>query len=161
MSTLNPQEKLTFSSLKHLLAEYENGIPYKILKLEFDISDDELNATLLNLKNQGVILIADERIKIVEEVIEDGSEEATPNIEGLKDNEEINLSRKESVEWNLIQKLADESGKISRHVLEGNLLYDDSQLSTLGVYNLITSLENKKLIKKIQLTDGEYYSILY
>jgi len=160
MINLPPSEKLTFNSLKYLQAEYPNGVPFKILKLDLDMSDDELNETLLNLKDQGLVFIADEQIKIVGKVSKDDSEVATPDIAGLIDKEEIDLSEKESEAWDLIHKLADESGRISRHVLEGNLLYGDLKLNTSGFYNLITSLENKGLLKKMQLTDGEYYSIL-
>jgi hypothetical protein len=78
----------------------------------------------------------------------------------LEKVEVADLSENENAALEMMMKLADEFGRISRHMLEGNLLYGDLKLSTLGVYNLITSLENKRLLKKIQLTDGEYYSIL-
>jgi hypothetical protein len=155
-----PQEKLIISSLKYLQAEYRDGVPFNILKLDLGLTDDEFKEILLNLKDQGLILIADEQIKIVEKVSEDNSKVEAHDDAELVKKEEINLSEKESNALDLMHKLADESGRISRHVLEGNLLYGELKLSTLGVYNLIISLENKGLLKKIQLTDGEYYSIL-
>jgi hypothetical protein len=152
------QEKLIISSLKYLQAEYRDGVPFKILKLDLGLSDDDFKEILLNLKDQGLVSIADEQIKIVEKVSEDDSK-----VEDYEDAElikkEVDLSEKESKAWDLMNKLADESGRTSRHLLEGNLLYGELKLSTLGVYNLITSLENKGLLKKVQLTDGEYYSI--
>ncbi|MGZ7109708.1 MAG: hypothetical protein ACXVHW_12115 [Methanobacterium sp.] len=152
------QEKLIISSLKYLQAEYRDGVPFNILKLDLGLSDDEFKETLMNLKDQGLVSIADEQIKIVEKVSEGDSK-----VEDYEDAElikkEVDLSEKESKAWDLINKLADESGRTSRHLLEGNLLYGELKLSTLGVYNLITSLENKGLLKKIQLTDDEYYSI--
>ncbi|MGZ4857073.1 MAG: hypothetical protein ACXVZU_01765 [Methanobacteriaceae archaeon] len=152
------QEKLIISSLKYLQAEYRDGVPFNILKLDLGLSDDDFKEILLNLKDQGLVSIADEQIKIVEKVSEGDSK-----VEDYEDAElikkEVDLSEKESKAWDLINKLADESGRTSRHLLEGNLLYGELKLSTLGVYNLITSLENKELLKKIQLTDGEYYSI--
>lgn len=69
------------------------------------------------------------------------------------------LNERELQAIDLIKNLIDDSGHIPRYALEGNLLYGDLKLSNLGVYNLILSLENRGLIKKIQLTDGEYYSI--
>jgi hypothetical protein len=152
------QEKLIISSLKYLQAEYRDGVPLNILKLDLGLLDDDFKEILLNLKDQGLVSIADEQIKIVEKVSEDDSK-----VEDYEDAElikkEVDLSEKESKAWDLINKLSDESGRTSRHLLEGNLLYGELKLSTLGVYNLITSLENKGLLKKIQLTDGEYYSI--
>lgn len=154
------QEKLIISSLKYLQAEYRDGVPFNILKLDLGLTDDEFKEILLNLKDQGLIFIADEQIKIVEKVSEDNSKVEAHDDAELVKKEEINLSEKESNALDLMHKLADESGRISRHVLEGNLLYGELKLNTLGVYNLIISLENKGLLKKIQLTDGEYYSIL-
>jgi hypothetical protein len=153
------QEKLIISSLKYLQAEYPYGVPFNIVKLDLSLSDDEFKEILLNLKDQGLVSIADEQIKIVEKVSEDDSNVEVQNDAGLIKKEETELSEKESEAWDLMQELADESGRIARHILEGNLLYGDLKLSTLGVYNLITSMENKGLLKKIQLTDGEYYSI--
>jgi hypothetical protein len=153
------QEKLIISSLKYLQAEYRDGVPFNILKLDLGLSDDDFKEILLNLKDQGLVSIADEQIKIVEKVSEDDSKVEDYEDAELIKKEEIDLSEKESKAWDLMNKLADESGRISRHLLEGNLLYGELKLSTLGVYNLITSLENKGLLKKIQLTDGEYYSI--
>jgi hypothetical protein len=159
MTNSSPQVKLTLNSLKYLQAEYPNGVPSNILKLDLDLSDDEFSEILLNLKDQGLIFIVDEQINIVEKVSEDDIKVETTDDARLIEKEEIDLSGKESEAYDLIHKLADESGFISRHLLEGNLLYGDLKLSTLGVYNLIMSLENKKLLKKIQLNDGEYYSI--
>lgn len=67
------------------------------------------------------------------------------------------LSEKEQRSLEIIKKLVDEEGNISRTLLEGTLLYGELELSSIRMYNLITSLENKDILKKIQLTDGEYY----
>ncbi|KAF5048107.1 hypothetical protein DSECCO2_453550 [anaerobic digester metagenome] len=67
------------------------------------------------------------------------------------------FSEKELKAMELIQKVVDESGNISRTLLEGTFLYGELELSSIGMYNLVTSLENKGIIKKIKLTDGEYY----
>jgi hypothetical protein len=153
------QEKLIISSLKYLQAEYPDGVPFNIIKLDLSLSDDEFKEILLNLKDQGLVSIVDEQIKIFKKVSEDYSKVEFQDDTGLIEKEEINLSEKESEAWDLMHELADESGRISRHILEGNLLYGDLKLTTLGVYNLITSMVNKGLLKKIQLIDGEYYSI--
>jgi hypothetical protein len=152
------QEKLMISSLKYLQAEYPDGVPFNIVKLDLNMSDDVFKKIILNLKDQGLVSIADEQIKIVEKVSEEDSKMGAQDA-GLIKKEEIYLSEKEIKALDLLHKLADEYGRISRYILEGNLLYGELKLSTLGVYNLITSLENKGLLKKFQLTDGEYYTI--
>jgi hypothetical protein len=70
---------------------------------------------------------------------------------------EEQFSEKELKAMELIQKVVDESGNISRTLLEGTFLYGELELSSISMYNLVTSLENKGIIKKIKLTDGEYY----
>jgi hypothetical protein len=67
------------------------------------------------------------------------------------------LSETEQKSLEILEKLADDSGNISRTLLEGNLLYGELELSSILMYNLVTSLENKGILKKIKLTDGEYY----
>ncbi len=67
------------------------------------------------------------------------------------------FSEKELKAMELIQKVVDESGNISRTLLEGTFLYGELELTSISMYNLVTSLENKGIIKKIKLTDGEYY----
>ncbi len=71
-----------------------------------------------------------------------------------------NLTEKEQQALDIINELAGDSGRVSRHILEGNLLYGDLKLTNLGSYNLVLSLESKGIIKKIQRADGEYYSII-
>lgn len=68
------------------------------------------------------------------------------------------LSETEKQSLEIIGKLVDDSGNISRTLLEGTLLYGELELSSISMYNLITSLEYKGILKKISLTDGEYYS---
>jgi len=67
------------------------------------------------------------------------------------------LSDTEQQSLEIIRKLVDDEGYLSRTLLEGNLLYGELMLSSIRMYNLITSLENKQILKKIQLSDGEYY----
>jgi hypothetical protein len=77
--------------------------------------------------------------------------------EGVEVELEEQFSEKELKAMELIQKVVDESGNISRTLLEGAFLYGELELSSISMYNLVTSLENKGIIKKIKLTDGEYY----
>lgn len=70
---------------------------------------------------------------------------------------ENQLSEKEQRSLEIIREVVDGSGNISRTFLEGTLLYGELKLNNISMYNLVTSLENKGILKKIQLTDGEYY----
>jgi hypothetical protein len=59
----------------------------------------------------------------------------------------------------IIKDVAGESGLVSRSILEGHMLYCDLKLSSIKTYSMIIALENKGLIKKIQLPDGEYFTL--
>lgn len=88
---------------------------------------------------------------------EDDNELTDAAEEGVEVELEEQFSEKELKAMELIQKVVDESGNISRTLLEGTFLYGELELSSISMYNLVTSLENKGIIKKIKLTDGEYY----
>jgi hypothetical protein len=244
MNFLTSQQKRVLNGIKYFHAEYQGGIPYKILKLDLDMSEEDLNPILEHLEKENYIsrregfiyLEKDRNSKEKEanihqetplgesskETVEDNAREVSSTEKGkvnetldaVKDvdnspkevtpastsREDVNFSdtpvelinesemdsvtsdvpmgeesvkrKKESKEtaelkdkfsekelqsMEIIEKLVDESGKISRTLLEGNLLYGEMELTDIRMYNLITSLENKGVLKKFTLTDGEYY----
>lgn len=46
-----------------------------------------------------------------------------------------------------------------RYILEGALMYGELELTPKRTYNIIVSLENKQLLKRVEKADGEYYTI--
>lgn len=154
MITITKKENLILNQIKYLQAEYNDGLPYNILKLDSDLSETDLKDLLNNLEAKGLISKHDNYIKTVNVVSEINVVESNAEVRQEELNKEEMLARE------LMKELADENGFISRHILEGNLLYGDLKLSNLGMYHLIIKLENKGLIRKIQKEDGEYYSII-
>lgn len=152
MITITKKENLVLNQIKYFQSEYNDGVPYNILKLDLEMSETKFKDILDNLEGKGLISKADNYIKA--------------NVVDLKINavgsrEEVikeDLNQTEIKAFEIIKNLAPE-GLISRHILEGNLLYGDLKLSNLQMYHLIIALENKGLIKKIQMKDGEYYSL--
>ncbi len=243
MNFLTSQQKRVLNGIKYFHAEYQGGIPYKILKLDLDMSEEDLNPILEHLEKENYIsrregfiyLEKDRKSKEKEatihqetplgesskETVEDNAgevsstekgnvnetldsvkdvdntpkevtptptstEDVTPsNTPGVGNESEMDsvtsdvpleeevangdeeseetdeledrFSEKELESMELIEKLVDESGKISRTLLEGNLLYGEMELTDIRMYNLITSLENKGVLRKFTLNDGEYY----
>ena len=153
MTTLSNKENLVLSQIKYFQTEYNDGVPYGILKLDLDLSETEIKIILDNLEDEGIISIRDEHIKISEKNLK--VDPAMSEKEKMEDE----LSQNELKAFELIKELADESGLISRYILEGNLLYGELELSTNESYNLILSLEKKGIIRKVQMADGEYYTI--
>nr|WP_319373286.1 hypothetical protein [uncultured Methanobacterium sp.] len=255
MNILTSQQKRVLNGIKYFSAEYQGGVPYKILKLDLDASEEDLNPILEHLETENYISLQDGIITLeknrgsksneksadvpekthldespegtvennldlhdevgdvndfnssddvvdvrdidsstvdpvtvndtissveVVDVGDIGSEvsdtptedmKGTPtenmngtHIEDMADTEQTEeveviekFSEAELESLEIIKKLVDDSGNISRTILEGNLLYGELGLSSIAMYNLITSLEYKKVLKKIKLIDGEYY----
>ena len=171
-------ETILTSRIKYFQMEYPDGVPLNILKLELDMPVEELQRSLLSLEEQEIIFIEnDEYVKLVESPDED-SDESEDEISGdsfaqdsvsgpvevsnkplVKEAETYDLSEKEIKALEIIKDLTDESGYIPQYTFEGTLLYGDLKLGTLGVYNLIMSLENKGIIRKVQIKDSEYYAV--
>lgn len=161
-------ETIIVSRIKYFQTEYPDGVPLGILKMDLDLSVEELQGSLLSLEEQGILFIENEEyVKLVEtpagEEIEVKMEaDSTPIIPDKPTVDEAktyDLTEREIQALDIIKDLTDETGHISKYILEGTLLYGDLKLSTLGVYNLIMSLENKGIIRKIQINDSEYYAV--
>jgi hypothetical protein len=165
-------ETIITERIKYFQIEYPDGVPLNILKLDLDLSVEELQTHLLSLEEHGILFIENEEyVKMVEIIGEEDSnksdvtslelinEEYISEEPAIKKAETYDLTDKEISALKIIKNLTDESGHIPRYMMEGSLLYGDLKMNTLGVYNIIMSLENKGIIKKIQIKDNEYYSI--
>ncbi|BDZ70524.1 hypothetical protein [Methanobacterium petrolearium] len=171
---------MVLNSVRVFQSEYPEKIPYNILKLDLNIPEENLASILGYLGEKGYIshqdgvIILKKESKMDQEanIPEKQSKEngkVTDEHEGsnlsVDDNEgkvdeaghKNQLSEKEQRSLEIIKGLVNEEGNISRTLLEGTLLYGELELSDISMYNLITSLENKSILRKIQLTDGEYY----
>lgn len=162
-------ETIITSRIKYFQIEYPDGVPLNILKLDLDLSVEELQKNLFNLEEQGILFIENEEyVKLVDNASENPLKSETklesttvelafePEVEKAQT---YDLTENEIKALRIIKDLTDESGHIPRYIMEGSLLYGDLKLSTLGVYNLIMSLENKGIIKKVQLHDSEYFAV--
>ena len=164
-------ETIIISRIKYFQIEYPDGVPLNILKLDLDLSVEEIQKNLLSLEEQGILFIENEEyVKLVDNIEEETPEktedisqgsvtvEITSEVE-VEKAKTYDLTENEINALEIIKGLTDESGHIPRYIMEGTLLYGDLKLNTLGVYNLIMSLENKGIIKKVQIHDSEYYAI--
>jgi hypothetical protein len=164
-------ETIIISRIKYFQIEYPDGVPLNILKLDLDLSVEEIQKNLLSLEEQGILFIENEEyVKLVDNIEEEKPEktedisqgsvtvEITSEVE-VEKAKTYDLTENEIKALEIIKSLTDESGHIPRYIMEGTLLYGDLKLNTLGVYNLIMSLENRGIIKKVQIHDSEYYAI--
>lgn len=163
-------ETIIIERIKDFQMEYPDGVPLNILKMDLGISVEELQKNLLTLEEQEILFIENEEyVKLVEStdgenmeldetLTENGSSKITEE-PVIKNAITYDLTEKEMKALEIIKEITDESGHIPRYILEGSLLYGQLKLSTLGVYNMVMSLENKGIIKKITIKDSEYYAI--
>jgi DNA-binding Lrp family transcriptional regulator len=152
MITITKKENIILNQIKYFQSEYRDGVPYNILKLDLDISETKFRDILDNLENKGLISKSDDYIQT--EAVDSKINVVDSRAEVLK--EDLNQTEKKAFE---LIKSKSNNGLISRYALEGNLLYGDLKLGNIAMYHLIIELENKGLIKKIQMKDGEYYSL--
>jgi len=141
---------MVLNQIKYYQNEYKDGIPYRILKLDLDLSEMDLKDILMMLDSKGIISYNNGNIKLLK----------TVNINVWESKEDVKkeeLNQTEEKAFEIIKEMAGESGLLSKTLLEGYMLYGELKLTSLKTYNIIISLENKGLIKKTQLNDGEYY----
>ncbi|MDR2545576.1 MAG: hypothetical protein LBD03_08625 [Methanobrevibacter sp.] len=74
--------------------------------------------------------------------------------------ENLELNKKEKESLKILINLIKDDKTVSRHLLEGNLLYGELKLSNFSMYHVLLSLENSNIIKMIKKTDGDYYKLL-
>ncbi len=168
-------ETIITDRIKDFQREYPDGVPLGILKMDLGISVEELQRSLFSLEEQGILFIENEEyVKLVEspggeDLVEESEDTVAQDTvtepvkvtsePPIKKAETYDLTEKEIKALEIIKDLTDESGHIPRYILEGTLLYGDLKLNTLGVYNLIMSLENKGIIRRVQIKDSEYYAV--
>jgi hypothetical protein len=152
MLHITRKENMVLNQIKYFQNEYKNGVPYRILKLDLDLSEMDLKDILILLdekeivsyRNGNVTILRTDEINVCE------------NVAVVK--KEI-LNQTEEKAFEIIKEVAGESGLISRSLLEGHMLYCELKLSSIRTYKMILALENKKLIKKVQRPDGEYFTL--
>jgi uncharacterized membrane protein len=152
MITITQKENIVLNQIKYFQSEYSDGVPYNILKLDSNLSETKFRDILDNLENKGIISKSDDYI--LTKRVDSKINVVESRAEVIK--EDLNQTELKAFE---IIKDKSNNGLISRYILEGELLYGDLKLSNITMYHLIIELENKGLIKKIQMKDGEYYSL--
>lgn len=152
MIHITQKENMVLNQIKYFQNEYKDGVPYRILKLDLDLSEMDLKDILKTLDHKGIVVYQDGTVNLLEKGV-------INVLESKEDVKKEELNQTEIKAFDLIQEVAGESGLISRSILEGLMLYGELKLTSLKTYNMIIALENKGLIKKIKLADGEYYTL--
>ncbi|MDD1763418.1 MAG: hypothetical protein LUQ70_01720, partial [Methanobacteriaceae archaeon] len=74
---------LVLNTLKYYQAEYTEGVPLSILKLDMDLDDDELHEIIHAMKSKGTITLTSGKVKLIE-TENKSSESSEEDIEEIK-----------------------------------------------------------------------------
>ncbi|BAW31289.1 MAG TPA: hypothetical protein PLO64_01525 [Methanothermobacter sp.] len=153
MIIITKKENIIYEEIKDLKPEFPDGIPEKIIKMKIDISEHDYHEILNNLQSKNLIIRENSKIKL---------QDIQDKIKVVENKREVKIEELNQLEKETLKTIKNltENSLISRYTLEGNLLYGKLKLDNLKMYKLLLSLENKKILKKIQRKDGEYYKLL-
>ena len=110
---------------------------------------------LKSLKEKN-ILDYDSSTKIITYTNIDAEVEVVENQSELK---EYILNKTEEDAYEIITEVISKYDNYApRYILEGALMYGELELTPKKTYNIIVSLENKQLLRRVEKVDGEYYT---
>lgn len=142
--------------IKNNLDKYPEKVSYDIIREVLDYSETKMVDLLTSLQEKN-ILSFDNSSKEVTYNNLDAEVEVVENQSELK---EYMLNKTEEDAYTIINEVISKYENYApRYILEGALMYGELELSPKRTYNIIVSLENKQLLKRVEKVDGEYYTI--
>lgn len=156
MQIITKNENKILLLLKNNKDKYPEKISYETIKDMLDISEVILFDCLESLQEKEFIkLDSDEK-----QVYYDDLDKEIKVVEDKSALKKYMLNKTEEDAYEIIQDVITKyEGYAPRYVLEGALLYGQLELTPKRTYNIIVSLENKKLLNRVLKTDGEYYTM--
>jgi len=156
MQIITKNENKILLLLKNNKDKYPDKISYERIKEMLDISEVILFDCLESLQEKEFIkLDSDEK-----QVYYDDLDKEIKVVEDKSALKKYMLNKTEEDAYEIIQDVITKyEGYAPRYVLEGALLYGELELTPKRTYNIIVSLENKKLLNRVLKTDGEYYTM--
>lgn len=153
MINITKKEENIYNQIKLLQIEYPRGVSFSTLRMDLNITEHELQEILDLLKNKNIIQIEEGKIKTIHNDKE---------INALKNKKEVkqaDLNDREEKALKIIHNKLNKDNQISKYILEGELLYGELGLNRSQTYNLIITLKNKGLIKKVAAPKEQFYEI--
>ena len=148
MQIITNDENKIILFIKNNLDKYPDKVSYDVIREMVDLLD--------SLQDKKIIEY-DSSTKDVSYVNLDVELEIVENQSELK---EYMLNKTEEDAYAIISEVISKYDNYApRYILEGALMYGELELSPKRTYNIIVSLENKQLLKRVEKVDGEYYTI--
>lgn len=156
MQIITNDENKIILFIKNNLDKYPDKVSYDVIREILDFSETKM-VDLLDSLQEKKIIEYDSSTKEVNYVNLDVELEIVENQSELK---EYMLNKTEEDAYAIINEVISKYDNYApRYILEGALMYGELELSPKRTYNIIVSLENKQLLKRVEKVDGEYYTI--
>ena len=156
MQIITNDENKVLLFIKNNLDKYPEKVSYDVIREVLDFSETKIVDLLTSLQEKK-ILEFDHSTKEVTYLNLDAEVEVVENKSELK---QYMLNKTEEDAYDIINEVISKYDNYApRYILEGALMYGELELSPKRTYNIIVSLENKQLLKRVEKVDGEYYTI--
>lgn len=156
MQIITNDENKIILFIKNNLDKYPEKVSYDEIRGVLDFSETKM-VDLLDSLQQKKIIEYDASTKEVSYINLDVDLEVVENQSELK---KYMLNKTEEDAYAIINEVISKYDNYApRYILEGALMYGELELSPKRTYNIIVSLENKQLLKRVEKVDGEYYTI--
>lgn len=156
MQIITNDENKIILFIKNNLDKYPGKVSYDEIRGVLDFSETKM-VDLLDSLQQKKIIEYDASTKDVSYINLDVDLEVVENQSELK---KYMLNKTEEDAYAIINEVISKYDNYApRYILEGALMYGELELSPKRTYNIIVSLENKQLLKRVEKVDGEYYTI--
>ncbi len=156
MQIITNDENKIILFIKNNLDKYPEKVSYDEIRGVLDFSETKM-VDLLDSLQQKKIIEYDASTKDVSYINLDVDLEVVENQSELK---KYMLNKTEEDAYAIINEVISKYDNYApRYILEGALMYGELELSPKRTYNIIVSLENKQLLKRVEKVDGEYYTI--
>lgn len=156
MQIITKNENKVLLLIKNNIDTYPEKISYDKIREVLDFSETKIVDILQSLQEKNFINLNEETKEVT-------YEDLYSEVKIVEDKSALTkymLNKTEEDAYVIIQNIISKyEGYAPRYVLEGALLYGELELSPKRTYNIIVSLENKQLLKRVERTDGDYYTI--
>lgn len=142
--------------IKNNIEKYPESVSYDVIRDVLNFSETRMVDLLISLEKKNIIQF-DDSTKDVTYLNIDCEVEV---VENQTEYKQYMLNKTEEEAYEIIREvILNYDNYAPRYVLEGALLYGELELTPKRTYNIIVSLENKQLLRRIEKFDGEYYTI--
>jgi len=156
MQIITKNENKILLLLKNNLEQYPTSIPFDNIRDMFDLTETQIVDILKSLESKNFIHF-DEDEKIINY---SNLEEDVEIVEDKSALKKYMLNKTEEDAYQVIQNVIHKYDEYApRYIIEGALLYGELELTPKKTYNIIVSLENKQLLRRVERKDGEYYTL--